>query len=484
MSELGLISGTSMFIGLLTSLTVLPAMMTVLPFRPAQRWTTLWSARDLYPIYEFPLRHGQAIRGTTLLLLLLSLFLLTKATFDRNPHNLRDPHSESVSTLKDLLESGEGAPWTVSVLAPDTGGASDYAARLHQLDTVKDVRTINDFVPEHQVGKLMLLQEMAETFLSRPGGPSAQSPAAKPEDPIPALRAFLNRLDEFVQSGKRTNEADPAVRLRVMLSTLLTQLDSFEGQPKSRLLERLHQSLLGSLPAKSMNTDPTHHPGPFSVDDLPREVYERWVSEDGSYRIEVTPKEDLRSTIAMRNFVNDVRVIAPQATGLPVSYLDGSQQVIQAFGQAFVFAILAIIGILAIVFRNLRDALLVILPLCLAGVLTGAMTVALDTPFNYANILVLPLIFGLGADCGIHIVERMRRMPARCGDFLRSSTMRGVFFSGLTTILSFSNLAYTPHLGVSSMGRLLAMGVLFTLVATLVVLPAILYPSRRQVAGD
>ena len=204
----------------------------------------------------------------------------------------------------------------------------------------------------------------------------------------------------------------------------------------------------------------------------------------GSCSCEVVPKEDPRDTTALRKFVDQVRSVTPEATGLPVLYLDGSQQVIRAFGQAFIFAILAIVGVLGIVFRNLRDALLVLLPLCLAGLFLGAMTVVLDSPFNYANILALPLIFGLGADSGIHIIERMRRMPARCGDFLRSSTMRGVLFSGLTTILSFSNLAYTPHLGVASMGRFLALGVLFTLIATLVVLPAFLYTGRGRVVVE
>ncbi len=470
-----------MFIGLLVSLTVLPAMLTVLPPPRSERWPTVLSARVLDPMYEFPLRHGKAIRWGTLVLLLLSLALLPRATFDRNPHNLRDPQSESVSTLKDLLETGEDAPWTLTVLAPNDAAASDYADRLRQLDTVEDVRTIRDFVPAHQMGKLFLLQEMADSFFSSPVGPSAPPPPAEPEDPIPALRMFLNTLDRFIETQNRTGADDPAVRLRAQLHTLLTQLDRLEGAPRMRLIERLEQNLLGSLPTSISNVPASDRIGPVALDDLPQELYERWVRDDGTHRIEVVPKEDLRDTTALRKFVDQVRSVTPEATGLPVLYLDGSRQVVRAFGQAFIFAILAIVGVLGIVFRNLRDALLVLLPLCLAGLFLGAMTVVLDSPFNYANILALPLIFGLGADSGIHIIERMRRMPARCGDFLRSSTMRGVLFSGLTTILSFSNLAYTPHLGVSSMGRFLTLGVLFTLITTLVVLPAFLYAGQRQV---
>jgi len=248
-----------------------------------------------------------------------------------------------------------------------------------------------------------------------------------------------------------------------------------EDEPKRELLDRIEQSLLGSIPPDPANISPADRIGPVGLDDLPREVTEQWVSNDGTYRIQVVPKENLTDNRALRNFVNEVRSVAPQAIGLPVVYFEGGEEVVRAFQQAFSWAILGILVVLVLLLRNIRDTLLVVLPLCLAGILTGAATVALNWPFNYANIIALPLILGLGADNGIHIVDRMRRMPARCELFLQSSTMRGVFFSGLTTILSFSNLAYTPHLGIASMGLLLAMGVFFTLLCSLVVLPAFLY---------
>jgi predicted RND superfamily exporter protein len=163
--------------------------------------------------------------------------------------------------------------------------------------------------------------------------------------------------------------------------------------------------------------------------------------------------------------------------------MDGGNEVVGAFSQAFVSALLVIVVILAIVLRNIWDVLLVILPLGLAAMCLVAFTVIFGLPFNYANLIALPLIFGLGADSGIHIVERMRRRPAECEVFLRSGTIRGVFFSSLTTMLSFSNLAYTSHVGIASMGQLLTLGILLTLIGCLVVLPAFLYRERGKVAG-
>jgi len=221
--------------------------------------------------------------------------------------------------------------------------------------------------------------------------------------------------------------------------------------------------------------------GLITEKDLPKELLERWVGKEGAYRMEVYPKNDLRNVSALEQFINEVRSITPEVTGLPAIYLDGGNEVAGAFKQAFVSALLVILVILALVLRNIWDMLFVILPLSLAAICLVAYTVIFGMPFNYANVIALPLIFGLGADSGIHIVERMRRRPAECETFLRSGTIRGVFFSSVTTMLSFSNLAYTSHVGIASMGQLLTLGILLTLIGCLVVLPAFLYRVNERV---
>jgi predicted RND superfamily exporter protein len=125
-----------------------------------------------------------------------------------------------------------------------------------------------------------------------------------------------------------------------------------------------------------------------------------------------------------------------------------------------------------IITRNIRDTLLMIGSLLLATLLTGATNVLLNNPFNFANIIALPLLMGMGVDSGIHVVHRLHSHWSNGVDLLQSSTARGVLFSSLTTLCSFSSLAFTPHPGTSSMGLLLAIGISFTIICTLIVLPA------------
>jgi hypothetical protein len=280
--------------------------------------------------------------------------------------------------------------------------------------------------------------------------------------------------------GVSDRESAP-IQLKIVMRNFLAKFDSIDHDAKKDLLARLDKSLLGSLP-----TDPltmysmTMSTGLITQKDLPKDLFERWVGKEGAYRLEVYPKKDLRNVLDLEQFVNEVRSIAPGVTGLPAIYLDGGNEVAGAFKQAFISALLVIIVILAIVLRNIWDILLVILPLSLAALCLVGYTVIFDMPFNYANVIALPLIFGLGADSGIHIVERMRRRPAECEAFLRSGTIRGVFFSSVTTMLSFSNLAYTSHVGIASMGQLLSLGILLTLIGCLVVLPAFLYRRNEN----
>ena len=478
MSELGLISGTSLLIGLFVTLTVLPAILTVFPLQKVDYRLSDRVGRMLNPLYTLPIRHGKVIRAGTLVLLCLSPFLLLRATFDHNPHNLRDPNSESVSTFKDLLETREGALWTLNVLAQDEATGLDLASQLGELETVDKVMTIHDFLPTQQFGKFLFLKEIAKNFQTKSAQPAAAIPSSADRS-IASLQSFLQTLDTAITKKHQEGKESPTTRLRAQIRELLDHLEGLEDESKQELLDRIERSLIGSIPPHPASIPEADRIGPVAMEDLPAEVTEQWISRDGTFLLQVFPKENLTDNRALKDFVTEVKTVAPRAFGLPVMYLEGGSEVVHAFGQAFLLAIFGILAVLVVMLRNLRDTLLVILPLGLAGVLTGATSVALNLPFNYANVIALPLIFGLGADNGIHIVERMRRIPAQCEHFLQSSTMRGVFFSGLTTLLSFGTLAYAPHLGIASMGQLLVIGVFYTLLSSMVVLPAFLYVNRQ-----
>jgi predicted RND superfamily exporter protein len=196
--------------------------------------------------------------------------------------------------------------------------------------------------------------------------------------------------------------------------------------------------------------------------------------------MEVHPRNDFSSENAAGTFVEQVREIAPMATGLPVVHIEAKKTVVEAFQRAFVFALVIVIVVLSIFLRSVVDTLLVLGPILLASSVTVAVAVSLDLPFNFANIITLPLLLGIGVDNGIHMVHRMKVAPPASGNVLQTSTSRAVLFSSLTTICSFGNLAFSPHAGMSSMGTLLSIGLFASLLTTLILLPVLLEWRYRQ----
>lgn len=214
--------------------------------------------------------------------------------------------------------------------------------------------------------------------------------------------------------------------------------------------------------------------------DLPGELVSRWIGPDGRARVEARPAGALTDNGDIRAFAKASLAISDRATGAPVIIHQASAAVVNAFVEATAYAALGILFLLAVTLRRLRDVLMTLAPLVLAAVLTLATAAIFGIPLNFANVIVLPLLMGLGVSSGIHLVLRARQ-SATTEMALVSSTPRAVLLSVLTTLASFGTLIVSDHKGMSSMGALLTIAVAFTLLSVLVVLPCLLaeFDGRR-----
>lgn len=499
-SELGLISGTGMLIGFLVTLTLLPALLSLRPGggiggeatrterlaagveRLASRLSSALAARP-----RWVLAAAAVVGGVALL-------LAPRARFDANPVNLRDPDQESVAAYLELLRDTTAAPLTIAVVEPDLAAARRTAERLAALEVVEATLTIEDFVPERQTEKREVIDRIAAILGPPPAaaadgeGPPARtvSPGTEPAAALPGpggatLESRLDAVRRFRESLARyriaAGEEGAALAryLGFQIREWENRLEPWPPEGRARMAAALEESLLESLPRGMGRLRAALDPDPVRLEDLPPDLVERWVSP-GGVRIEVLPAENVADTDALRRFVEGVRQVAPHATDTPVLQVAAGEEVVRAFRWAVLAALAVTTALLLLVLRSARDTALVLLPLLLAGVLTGAASVLLDMPFNFANVIALPLLLGVGVDNGIHMVHRARAAPPPDGDLLGTSTARAVVLSSLTTIASFGNLAFSPHPGMASMGSLLTVGMLAVLVCTLTVLPALLRP--------
>jgi hopanoid biosynthesis associated RND transporter like protein HpnN len=478
-AEMGLISGTGMFISLIANLTILPALLSLmvlnpdtLPIKPEKKGVAA-------KLLAMPGRNTRFIRIAALVLGLGATLLLPYATFDSNPMNLRDPDSESVATFKELLSQSKNSPWTLTVLASNRDDAAHFARSLSKLEPVDMSLTLEKFVPTDQEKKLDIIKEIELMVGPELSEHSNHSPPLATEQ-IAYLRDFSAVLEKYLKNTPTAPLARAAGRLHDTLRRFLAGLSTQNRAMRDQTLGNLQTSLLGSLPARLDALATSLETEKITREDLPEDLVEHWVSKDNHYRVTVFPRENLNDNAAMRRFVAAVRTVAPDAIGFPVIYLEAGAAVVKAFKQAFLMALVAVTALLLILLRPKSDTLLVLLPLVLAGALTGAASVVLGIPFNFANVIALPLLLGIGVDSGIHMVHRMRTAPPASGLMLETSTARAVLYSSLTTICSFGNLAVSPHRGMASMGALLTIGIALTLICTLVVLPALMVSNNKS----
>jgi hopanoid biosynthesis associated RND transporter like protein HpnN len=482
-AELGLISGTGMFINVLLCFTLLPAMISVAkPGGTSAEATAVTETRRR--TVSFPVRYPRAVGTVTVMAALAAAMLVPKAYFDGNPLNVRDPTAESVKAFQDLLGDGRGAPWNMSVVVNDRGEAQALIDRLRELPAVQSAITVDDFVPKEQDEKIAILEDIA--FFLPPSGrrPDDFRPAT-PEEQLSAIRDLRAELDKAATDEDRGKLTAQSRALRDDLDRWLASL----GNPANTAtaIATLETSLLGTLPEQLETVERALRPSRVTLDALPRAIVDRMVAADGRLRIEIAPTKDLTDEAALTEFVEAVRTVTPNAAGGAIGVYEGKRAVVTAFQEAFAMAVIAIALLLLVIWRTVGDTILVMIPLALAALFTTALAVMLGIPFNFADVIVLPLLFGLGVNSGIHLVERWRLGDTTAGHLLETSTAQAVVYSSLNTIGAFGTLGFTTHRGMASMGQLLALGVALTVICNLFVLPALIElrsrHSRRNTTG-
>lgn len=457
-AELGLIAGFGMFASLVASLVLLPALIHLFgpPKRALHQQTPLFFARAGQLAHQ----HQWAVRLGVLVVGIAAAVLASQTRFDSNPLNLRDPDSESVQAYRDLLRDPDSAPLTLSVLA-EPGEAKALAQTLSDLSTVSEVRWLAQFIPGHQDDKLLMLDDLS-LVIGSPEPIELAEPEADRD--LEAVRELAPRLSASSMPAER--------QLGQAMRDWLAALPG-DAQAVQAATTELSEAALGLFPTTWNRLARGFGAQAFDSEDLPSGFRELWVAGDGRLRLEVLPEQPLIDMSQIESFVRSVADQAPSATGLPAIQYYGGQTVVAAFLQALATALVCVSLLLLLLLGSLRRSIAVVVPLLLAALITAAGTVVLGLPFNFANVITLPLLLGVGVDNGIHMAHRHEEDGGHDG-LMGSSTARAILFSTLTTVVSFGSLAFSQHPGTASMGMLLSLGMLVSLFAALIVVPALL----------
>jgi len=465
LSELGLIAGFGMLIAFFTSITLLPALLSRL--KPRSEPRPLGYA-FLGPVDDFLERHRTPILIVTVLAILGASPLLYWLRFDFNPMNLRNPNVESVATYIELEKEGNGGSNNIAALEPSLTVADEVAAKLRALPQVARVTTLSTFIPEQQDQKLPLI-EAAATALDPALNPAKMAKPPTDADTIAAINSTVDALNKLAAAAPPGPGADAAHRLSGGLVTLAKADPSARQRAETAFAQPL-QTALDDL----RNLLKAHE---VTRDNLPHDLVGQWITPDGHARLQVTPSGDANDNTTLRTFAHDVQKIEPNATEGPISILEARHTIIAAFLEAGAFALLSIAILLWITLRRVGDVMLTLIPLLVAGVVTLEICVAIDMPLNFANIIALPLLLGVGVAFKIYYIMAWREGQTK---LLQSVLTRAVTLSACATATAFGSLYFSSDPGTSSMGKLLAISLLTTMTAAALFQPILMGKPREE----
>ncbi|MBS0252293.1 MAG: MMPL family transporter, partial [Proteobacteria bacterium] len=452
-SELGLIAGSGMIVAFLTSITLLPALLEVLN-PPGELHDVGY--RSLEPVDRFMARHRKIILALTALGVISGLPQLAKLEFDFNPINLRSKKVESVSTFNDLMRDPSTAPNTIEILTPNLGDAEKLATKLDKLPEVDRTVTLASFVPDKQDEKLALIRDCYDLI-----GPTIEPDEVAPTPTDAETRqTLLDTAKEFEDVSKLPGASPLAAHMASTLRKVAAATPEVRAKIGSALLDGMKLRLTQIRAALKAE--------PIKLQNLPPEIVADWVTADGRARVEVGPKGDGNDNANLRRFASAVLAVDPNATGVPILIQESAKTVVRAFIQAGLLAFVSITIILFVALRRVTDVLLTLVPLLLAGVVTLELCVLLKLPLNFANIIALPVLLGVGVAFKIYYVLAWR---AGVTSLLASPLTRAVMFSAMTTAVAFGSLFFSSHPGTSSMGELLALSLVTTLAAAVLFQP-------------
>jgi uncharacterized protein len=461
-SELGEIAGAGMLIAFTTSITVLPALLRLLnpPGEPEPVGYAF-----LAPVDHFLEKHRVVIIVGTLLVAIAGLPLLYFLRFDFNPINLRSPRVESIATFLDLRKDPNTGANAINVMTNSDADAKKIAGRLEKLPEVLSVRWLESFVPEDQPAKLKLIAQGAKV-LNPALNPDSIDPAPSDAENVEALKGSAESLRKTAGDAKGPGAA-ASRRLADALSKLAESNQATRDKTQAIFVTPL-KLVLDQL-KKSLQAQP------ISLKTLPADLVNSWKTKDGLQRVEALPRGDPNDNDTLRRFASAVLVAEPNAIGGPVSILKSGDTIVKAFIHAGIWALVVISLLLWLTLRRVTDVLLTLVPLLVAGAVTLEICVLIEMPLNFANIVALPLMLGIGVAFKIYYVTAWRSGRT---NLLQTSLTRAIFFSAMTTATAFGSLWLSSHPGTASMGKLLALSLLTTLAAVLLFQPALMGKPR------
>ena len=466
--ELGIIAAGGIVLCLIGMVLLLPALISI-----EERWRK--------PVYALPERVGkrdalfEKMYSHYYLIIFVSLgvllgcgYLSKDLYFDYNLLNMQAKGTEAVRWEMKIIENAKRASWNAALVANDIEDAKEKYRILKSLPSVGKVESLFTAIPENQEARILKAKALA---------PLIDPLEVEPEDEPFSLRsvqATIKKIRFKLRKKEKNDEQDDVYEASNRVRQLDEALKKTDPETAANRLKGFSRTLFVDYRKKITDLQRSVHPTPVQLEELPQDLKDRFVSTDGKYLLLVYPSINIWEREEMEQFLYEMRRINPDVTGNAVHMFESSRLMIDGYISAGLYALAAITLYLILTLRNIKTTLLVLLPTLAGAVLTLGLMRLTGIQFNLANLVILPLILGIGVVDGVHILHRCREEP-ECGkNVISKSTGQAVILTSLTTMIGFGSLMVADHQGVYSVGLVLTLGVGSCMVTSITLLPALM----------
>ncbi len=457
-AELGIIAGGGVLCCCMAALTALPILIYLSDRnRPMSK---IPKPRD--PVFF----HVPPVVVFTLSIIAVGVATcgLPKLYYDYNLLNLQPEGLESVEVEMRLINESKQSVWYALSMSDDEEVLRKRIAEFSALPSVERVEQLVTLIP---ASENPLVRQIHEVLTKTPTGVE-QRPYLTKED--------AKKLYQCLELARRCFAGkEEFTGYLARIEALQKQLLGMKLTDYFDRMTQYQEALAYDLLAKLNTLEKISSPEPPSLSDLPQPYVDRMYAKDGTFLLKIYGKGDLWDMDNLETFVREVRSVDPKATGNPLQTYECSLQMKKGYQDAAVYALIMVVALLMLDLRSVRDTFLALFPVQLGLMSTFGIMGLLGVPLNAANLIVLPLVLGIGIDDGVHIIHDFRKFYQGKGVYrITPSTSMSVILTSLTTILSFGTLMLAQHRGLQSLGLVLVIGTTCCWLSSLLILPAVL----------
>lgn len=485
-AELGFIAGTGILICLVATITVLPALVIITQQLQDKRWIKklfIKSAFDyniskkaIHPVYDVLLKKPKYIIIFGLIVTFLSILVLKDIRFDYNLLNLQASGLESVDYEMKILNNSGKSAWYGAIVVNTFNKVLSTKKSLESLPSVNTVSSIASLVPDKQEEKIAIIKKITQIYnIFLPVKINTDSvDLAKLTKVLKKIHFKMRKGDEDSWEPGKKPRTKSIQKVRKLITDFNVLVKERGEKIVQKSLDQYQNILFFDFVEKLQSFRDALNPLKVKISDIPSDLKERYIGKTGKFLLQISPKMNIYDREPMEEFISDIMSVDPNATGTAVTASESSRLMKEGYVRGGVYALAAIIIFVWISFKDWRCVLLAVLPLVLGSFWTLGIMGLFNLQFNLANLIILPLIIGIGVDNGIHIVHRYRDDIDSAVSPVYKSTGKAVMLSSFTTMIGFGSLMLASHRGIHSIGVLLTIGVGCCMIASLTVLPAIL----------